>query len=131
MLAERDLMWLAGFLEGEGTFVSSRRRNAQGRDYVQPRIQAYSTDLDVLQRAQRVSGVGRVCGPLKNSRPDRYKDRYCWSVSRQAEVYPLLEALLPHMGERRAARIRELLAIRTASAMRAHVRPSARMMSAT
>jgi hypothetical protein len=43
-----DLAWIAGFLEGEGYFVTHTSK----RGYVRMRIGATSTDLDFLQHLQ-------------------------------------------------------------------------------
>lgn len=89
-------------MEGEATFGFSKGR---------PRIRTVSTDLDVLERAAAIGGVGHVF-PL----PDRLtqsgtpaKPAWSWEVSRQADAAGLMMTLHPLLGSRRRARIEEVL----------------------
>lgn len=91
-----QLAWLAGWLEGEGCFWIAGRG---------ARIQGTTTDKDVAERAQRLAG-GRLHSCQRSDR----KLRWDWIVARRDEVEPLLQALQPWMGERRGAKVAELLA---------------------
>jgi hypothetical protein len=96
----RDIAWLAGLLEGEGCF--SRRGNCIT-------IQVYMTDLDVVERAATMLGapsVGRRVDPL---RPNDLPCYYCTVSGPSAAAWMMTLYCL--MGDRRKARIRELLAI--------------------
>jgi hypothetical protein len=90
--------WVAGILEGEGSFVSGRCIG----------ITVTMTDLDVLQRLQEVTGVG-IINALKRRKPN-HKDAWVWSVRRRAHIRGIVSAVLPWLGERRSVAAQKLLA---------------------
>jgi hypothetical protein len=95
-----DLYWLAGFLEGEGSFSYPR----SSRDYAV--VSAVSTDKDVATRVARLLGV-KMYGPY------RYGDnkKPYWSVAqRGSKGAGWMRVLQPLMGRRRQAQIRKTLA---------------------
>ena len=103
-----DLAWLAGLVEGEGTFttrVESPRNNPYGRTSIAMRVAM--TDEDVVRRAHAVAQVGRVYGPYKKA-GGRYKDYWVWSCA-QRDTVAMVAALWPWLGTRRRARATELL----------------------
>ena len=67
-------------------------------------------DRDVIYRLRDVTGVGIARGPYNPSYPNA-KPQWEWGVYRRPHVHTLLRAVLPMMGERRSARIREMLVI--------------------
>lgn len=91
-----DLMWLAGLLEGEGSFDL--------RDGRYPRIRVGMTDRDTVGRVASLIGV-RVRLSFR-----RAPEQAMWHAevtgARAAEV---MELVLPHMGARRSARIATIL----------------------
>lgn len=106
-----ELGWMAGLLEGEGTFWFENSR------YRYPRVQIYMTDEDVVRRIAEVAGVGNVTGPHTRSGDDGrgsdmslWKPQWGWTVTRKEQVYWLCRTILPYMGKRRTAKINELLA---------------------
>lgn len=93
------LLWLAGFLEGEGTFTA----NAHG----DRTVEATSVDRDVLLRAQRIAGGGRIY-ELKARKP-HHNPPALWRVYRRAEARKLAKSLLPHLFERRQSQARRVI----------------------
>jgi hypothetical protein len=95
-MGDRDLFWLAGLLEGEGWFGTTHGKY--------PAIQVSMTDLDVVERA------ARLLETKVSVQPTRPNTKQAWTARiyghRAAEW---MRRLLPHMGERRGVRIRELL----------------------
>lgn len=92
-----DLVWLAGLLEGEGTF------DLHNGKY--PRIRLSMTDRDVVGRAATLMGA-KVRLSLK---PAPQKAQWNAEISgEKADV--LMRALLPLMGSRRSGRIADVLA---------------------
>lgn len=91
-----DVVWLAGLLEGEGTFDLHRGKY--------PRVRVAMTDRDVVGRAATLIGA-RVRLSLK---PAPYKASWHAEVSgeKAAEV---MRAVLPYMGSRRSAKIAAIL----------------------
>jgi hypothetical protein len=100
------LAWVAGYLEGEGCFHLQQVDNQRFGLYRYPRVIAACTDLDVLQRLQRASGVGRIVGPTRRG---TNSPMWRWTVSTTREAVELMEAIYPFMGQRRRARIDEIL----------------------
>lgn len=96
MMNERDLVWLSGLLEGEGSFDLHRGRY--------PRIRLGMTDRDVVGRAATLMGT-RVRLSL---RPRPYKATWHTEVS-GTRAAAIMRLILPHMGARRSAKIAEVL----------------------
>lgn len=97
---ERGVEWLAGLLEGEGSFYSQPSNPHS--------VQLSMTDRDVVECAAHMMNAGGVHLRSGDSRPSHW--RPCWSTRvRKAHAEELLITLLPYMGERRSIRIRELL----------------------
>ena len=104
MISTKDIVWLAGLLEGEGCF-SLDGNGAKSRGYGKLVIVLQMTDRDVVARAAKILG-GPVAGPYrpKVSRKEVWTTRV-WC--RRAASWMM--TLHPLMGERRQARIQELL----------------------
>lgn len=95
MVTLAEIAWIAGFLEGEGTFDASWRRA----------VVFVTTDRDVAERAVSILR-GRLNGPY-NYRPDRKPFWRGTIHGRQAAEWCM--TLYPLMGERRRTKIREWL----------------------
>jgi hypothetical protein len=92
-----DLLWLAGLLEGEGSFDAHRGKY--------PRIRVAMTDRDVVGRAASLMDTSiRLSLHAAPAKPTWHSE-----VSGPRAV-SIMEAVLPHMGARRSARIAEVLA---------------------
>ena len=92
-----DLAWLAGILEGEGSFLK-----APPSDPGRPRISLQMTDEDVVARAAVLLGV------KYSSSKDR--KRPTWKPTFQLQVKGkraagLMRELYPQMGQRRRSQI--------------------------
>lgn len=96
------LWWLAGLIEGEGCFFKVNSYSL--------RVQIKMNDLDVLQKAQAYTGMGRLTGPYRSKLSTT--DHWVWLVSQTEEAVLIMKAVYPLMGERRQAKIRELLLLR-------------------
>lgn len=101
------LAWLAGLLEGEGSFLMTKA------PYYRPKIQMQMSDEDVVRKAHEVAGVGTVCGPFYGLTPagKARKPTWIWGVNRQKDAYALMVALVPWLGVRRCESIRNVLVI--------------------
>ena len=92
-----DLLWLAGLLEGEGTFDL--------RDGRYPRIRVGMTDRDIVGRVATLLGVRVRCSYR------RPPEAAMWHAELTGErAAGFMEQLLPHMGSRRSGRIATILA---------------------
>ena len=92
-----DLYWLAGLLEGEGSFLKPPPSSPAS-----PRVAVEMTDRDVVER------VGRVLGAIAQPMPDRNNPR--WKPTYRALIggeraADLMRLLHPLMGLRRQAQI--------------------------
>ena len=103
---DTDLCWLAGILEGEGCF---QLKTYPGNKRLGPAITLGMTDRDVVARAGRLLGGQQRAPRMYYPANPKHKPKYIWRVSGGRAV-GILWALLPLMGERRAAKIRSLLA---------------------
>jgi hypothetical protein len=76
------------------------------------------TDEDVVRRAASMLGTDKVVsrGPYKGQKQPQW-----WVVIYGARAEATMRAVLPHMGKRRAGKIRELLALPNLSHMRGEV----------
>lgn len=101
--------WLAGLIEGEGTFELRRdKRWPNAKPSVSVRVQM--SDEDVVRKAADLMGLdqGRVhCKP--DGRSGRFSDMF-GVAAYSADAVRVMLAIRPHMGARRGARIDECLA---------------------
>lgn len=91
-----DVIWLAGLLEGEGTFDLHRGKY--------PRVRVGMTDRDVVGRAATLLGAN----VRLSMKPSPYKATWHAEVSGEKATAVML-AVLPFMGSRRSGRIAEVL----------------------
>jgi hypothetical protein len=100
---ETDIAWLAGIIEGEGTFVWN------GGKKKAPSMVIASTDLDIIEKFRDL-----VCPDRKIYVWDRcdYPNAKCMykiSLTRRAILKDLMIKIRPYMGNRRGKRIDEFL----------------------
>lgn len=95
-ISREDAVWLAGLLEGEGTFDLHRRKY--------PRVRVGMSDRDVVGRAATLMGaqVRLSLKPYPNSA------MFHAEISGTKAV-AVMEEVLPHMGARRSAKIATVL----------------------
>jgi hypothetical protein len=108
-MSDFELGWVCGILEGEGCFFVTTRRTAKYGPYLYARVTVCRTDRDVLEQLQRVTGVG-ILEKVRERKDPRHKPISQWIVCRNQEAIELMIAVYPHMGVRRQAKIREVLA---------------------
>lgn len=91
----RALFWLAGFLEGEGSFFCNKQKSL--------RVSAASTDKDVIKYLAWIVDDGRLTGPYQPSYPGS-KQMWYWHAQGQ-EAADLMRLLRPLMSLRRKKQI--------------------------
>lgn len=99
-----ELAWLAGLLEGEGHFGLER----VGEDSKRPIVTVSMTDYDVVYRASRLMGGYKVLEQRPPSAVDKLPRYRVKAVSDTARH--IMRSVLPYMGQRRSAKIKEVLA---------------------
>lgn len=105
MVSMTDLHWLAGLLEGEGSFVNCRHKYPGGREYEQFVIQVCMTDKDPVEK------VGRMLGGVTSEQKHRTKaNKPVYRTAVQgARAIGWMQTLYPLMGVRRRAKIAECI----------------------
>lgn len=93
-----DWAWAAGLFEGEGSIVVRERQVV---------ICLRTTDLDVLRKFVAIVGYGQI-RPVK-LRPFHNRQQHAWFIGHKAEVFRILTAMRPWLGERRGAKADEAL----------------------
>lgn len=94
-----DLIWLAGWLEGEGCFYLHKHKNC-----VAPAISGSSSDRDIARRSANILGIS----VFTYGGREGCKDIHSFKVT-GVEAVAWLEILYPLMGKRRRAKIAECL----------------------
>ena len=110
-MTPEEIAWVAGLLEGEGSFVLGARGNRVDKPKIQQiQITCGMTDRDVMLKLHQVVGIGNTyLERRRDPRRSNVKQMYIWNASKRADVVPFLKLIRPHMGDRRGAKIDELL----------------------
>lgn len=103
MTNEQEILWLAGLLEGEGSFrwLSKTPKRKQ----ILAQIYLKMTDEDVVRHAANIMGVSYH--PVKMTNPTWKPAFYCQVFGQSATA--IMRQILPFMGQRRSAKIEECL----------------------
>lgn len=97
-LSVRDTAWLAGWLEGEGSFMYHGKKNVQ--------VYFSCTDKDIMDRlAKLMKYTGNIHARMKK---EGWKMSYSFCITGNKAVR-VMELIRPYMGERRGEKIDELL----------------------
>lgn len=100
-MTEVEIAWLAGLLEGEGSFLFAPPSSPNC-----PRLVISMTDLDVIEKVARCFGVQYIKNDRRN--PEKWKTSYLVQLSGHSAMN-MMRLVYPHMGERRKKRIEEIL----------------------
>lgn len=93
-----DKFWLAGYLEGEGSFLKPSPSAPNN-----PGISACSTDEDVIQHVAEILGVS-YCEAKKKSKNPKHKR--VWVVKKRGyHAVQIMREIQPLMGKRRQSQI--------------------------
>ena len=99
MISIKELHWLAGILEGEGCFHSNHGRRHQAK------ITLSMTDEDVVRRVAKIFNNTVTMKP-----PSNQGNRMVFAVAKtSAPAAAWMMTLYPLLGNRRRAKIREIL----------------------
>jgi hypothetical protein len=99
---KRGIEWFAGLFEGEGCIY----RNDRKRILV---MTIKMIDGDTIDNVFDTIGMGRVSTRLQDNNPN-HKRIYEWNLTQRNQIMELCEKILPFMGKRRTAKIKEVLA---------------------
>lgn len=95
-----ELGWVAGMLEGDGSFALS----ATGPNTTCIRVEVVTTDKDITTRLTKYCG-GYINGPYEQRGPFGKKPIWRWRLNKKADVTKLLQQVRPLMGKRRKQQI--------------------------
>jgi hypothetical protein len=103
-----EMWWALGIYEGEGSIsrnISPRRDRALGSLRSGVYVRVKMTDLDVIERLKKVTGIGHVRGPSKHPRQSGWKPFWVWSVSRRGDIRWLMRQWYPYLSARRQGQV--------------------------
>jgi len=105
-LSDLDLGWIAGFLEGEGTFG---RYKTNGK-HAYARVVCGSSDLDQIERLQTLlGGVGTIHKTKVREGREHHKPFWNWQLSAGKQAEGVMRLVYPHMSPRRQGQIDDAL----------------------
>ena len=107
-----EIAWLAGILEGEGSFINACRGS--------PRVSLSMTDEDVVNMAVAIAG-GKYVGTRRFT--NHYKTQFILQICGHRAA-ALMMTIYPFMGMRRKAKIKEILTQWKQSLYRRQIAPS-------
>lgn len=99
------LPWFCGLMEAEGSFVL---RPYKGNSVD---VKLKMTDLELVRRAKDFVGAGSINRDSYFDNNPNWKPQYCFRIPIECAL-SLLPEMLPHMGERRSAKIQQILTAR-------------------
>lgn len=119
----QDVAWVAGILEGEGTFIVTKKRLVSGNKSLGTRIAVTMADEDVIRSLQSKTGLGTVYGPYDKGKHNLGSKLLCtWVVGKRQDVEDLLLVVLPFLHERRSIAALKQLDIITGLKIKAQYR---------
>jgi hypothetical protein len=102
MLTEFDKYWLAGYLEGEGSFLKGSPSSPNS-----PAISVCSTDEDVIKHVAYIFGV-KYFKCSSKTRKQYYKP--VWTVHKKGrKAVCIMELIFPYMSIRRQQQIKNAI----------------------
>jgi hypothetical protein len=85
-MSDVECAWFAGMFDGEGSIVQTQRKRTPEGSF---RIQITNTVIEVLEQAEKFTGVGRVNVQYRKNQNPRHSVAYTWTVA----AGPALEIL--------------------------------------
>ena len=111
MVKTKDIYWLAGLFEGEGSFSLHHPKKEKERGYPgTPVIQLKMTDYDIIQKVAKIMGA-KIYGPYQNGHKKNGDPKLPYWVSQLSKPISVQWMMIfyPLMGLRRKERICYLL----------------------
>jgi len=93
-----ELVWAAGFYDGEGCFSFKNMPRKSGNHHATVRLGIRQNDRRPLDRFQNAVGFGKVYGPYNRKEGDISSNPYyVWESNRLEDVFNIIELLLPYL----------------------------------
>ena len=122
-----DLAWAAGFIEGEGSFLSNityHNKNS-GRAYVTFQVSAVQVEQEPLEKLLRIFNFGRIHGPYSR-KDNKSQPFYRFSTNSFEGSQAITAALWPWLSQKRKQQAKAAL-LKTLELLRApHAKPITR-----
>lgn len=110
---EADYAWLAGVLDGEGALSVALSTMRSNREYLDPKIRVYNTDVRMIQKISRIyTQMNVVFFYNFNKRvKSHYKDQLGICVTSQGSCIKILDAVIPYLANKQdiAKAMREVI----------------------
>lgn len=106
VVCEKDIAWAAGLFEGEGCIGVYTRPDGR----VVLAVKVVMSDLDVLERLDKLFPSKGGIKEKKELRKDTYKQCWCWGLYAKEDCVAFLKAVYPYLGTRRKSKADELFA---------------------
>lgn len=111
-MTNEELAWLAGWLEGEGSFCYGAYRNLNERSRTHKAytlaINSFCVDRDIVARAAKIAGAAMY--EIQPRCETTWNRQVGWRFAMTSEpAADLMRMLLPYMGERRSEQIKKAL----------------------
>jgi len=105
-----QLHWVAGLLEGEGCFqITKTSPKKDGSEvYSHLSVTVNIGDEDIVRRLKEYIGYGNIQGPYLPKK-SHWTPMWRFAVQKDSDARKLMQDVLPLMGKRRSAKIKELL----------------------
>ena len=110
-LSETEIAWLAGLLEGEGSFTIDSRAKKRYNNSTSPpscTLRVSMTDKDVIAKVAKMFKKDLFQATRKTTGG---KPEYIFSCQARPPLIYLLPRLLPHLGDRRSKQVQACLEV--------------------
>ncbi len=98
---EVDLAWLAGIIDGEGSFNFSFRKNNNGASYLETKVRISNTDVRMIKKIAEIYERENIVFFYTINKRERYnpkwKDQLHIEMSGQGSIKKLLGMLIPYL----------------------------------
>lgn len=96
-----EIAWVAGLMEGEGSFASTKHGS--------PFMTLQMNDKDVLEKLCSILGVAKLYGPYRHRRGENYDTPHYRVTAYSTSAIEWMLTIWPLMGMRRRAKIIEVV----------------------
>lgn len=99
---EVDYSWLAGIVDGEGSFDVSLKMAKNNKPYLQVKIRIYNTDIRMIRKVSEIYKSMNVVFfyNLNKKRKSHYKDQLGICVTSQGSCAKILKATAPYLSNK-------------------------------
>jgi hypothetical protein len=114
-MKDTDFAWLAGFMEGEGSFfIAHQKRKGRDGDQLRGTISVDNTDPSLIQRSVEIfESLGCVMHISQGMKEKSTKMVYRIGTANAGYIKAICEALIPHLVGEKLAKAKLLLSFVT------------------